>query len=319
MKTTPVSPEDLRGVLAVPPLVRNRDSGRLLDSEQNELIVQHIIKGGINRLIYGGNAFLYHATLAEYEELIGWLARLDDEIWVIPGAGPSFGRALDQARILRKFGFPCVMMLPCNDPRDALGIERGYRNIAEAAETKLILYLKDEHNFGQDTEAGLDTVARLVDDGVCVGIKYAVVRDDPARDSYLESLLKRVDRKFVISGIGERPAVIHMRDWKLPGFTTGSGCIAPRLSRHLFEACVRGDFEEALRLRAQFIPLEDLRDAWNPASVLHAATELAGIAQTGDVPPYLSGLSPEQADKIAPVVKRLKSADLEFDRRAAAL
>jgi dihydrodipicolinate synthase/N-acetylneuraminate lyase len=301
-------------VFAVPPLVRNRDSGRLLDSGQNEQIVQHIIKGGINRLIYGGNAFLYHATLAEYEELIGWLVSLDDELWLIPGAGPSYGHALDQVRILRKFRFPCVMMLPCNDPRDALGIERGYRNIADAAQTKLIMYLKDEHNFGVEKEAGLDTVARLVDDGVCVGIKYAIVREDPARDSYLESLLKRVDRKFVISGIGERPAVVHMRDWKLPGFTTGSGCIAPRLSRHLFEACVGGDFEEAVRLRAEFIPLEDLRDAWNPASVLHAATELAGIAQTGDVPPFISALPAEQVEKLAPVTRELFKRDAMYDK-----
>jgi len=82
-----------------------------------------------------------------------------------------------------------------------------------------ILYLKDEHNFGPNKEAGLDVVARLVDDGLCVGIKYAVVRDDPSQDPFLENLLSRVDRKFVISGIGERPAVVHLRDWKLPGFT----------------------------------------------------------------------------------------------------
>jgi len=35
---------------------------------------------------------------------------------------------------------------------------------------------------------GLDAVARLIDSGVCVGIKYAVVRDDPSQDKYLESL-----------------------------------------------------------------------------------------------------------------------------------
>jgi len=65
----------------------------------------------------------------------------------------------------------------------------------------VIVYLKDENNFGADREAGLDAVARLVDDGVCVAIKYAVVRADPARDAYLEQLLKRVDRNRVISTI----------------------------------------------------------------------------------------------------------------------
>jgi len=308
MRTAAIRTEDLRGVFAVPPLARTFDPSRALDFVQNDLIVRHITSAGITRLIYGGNAFLYHLTLAEYEQLLDWLAGLD--AWAIPSVGPDYGRAIDQAALLRKQQFPCAMVLPCSDPRDAAGLERGYREIAEAADTKLILYLKDEDNFGPDKEAGLDTVARLVDDGVCVAIKYAIVRADPSHDPYLESLLRRVDRQFVISGIGERPAIVHLRDWKLPGFTTGSGCVAPRLSRMLFEACVIEDFEQAERLRSEFIPLEDLRDLFGPARVLHSAIELAGIAQTGAVPPYLSLLSQEHLEGLAPVARNL------FEREA---
>src|SRR6185369_756937 len=318
MKTS-LSPEDLHGVFAVPPLARRRDSGRSLDLAQNDLIVRHIHGGGITRFIYGGNAFLYHVTLAEYEELLEWLAAFDDDLWPIPSVGPSYGRALDQAKLLRKFRFPCVMALPCSDPRDARGLERGYREIAEAAETKLILYTKDEDNFGLDKQAGLDTVARLVDDGICAGIKYAVVRRDPTQDEYLKDLLSRVDRKLVISGIGERPAVAHLRDWKLPGFTTGSGCIAPRLTQRLFEACAREDFAAAEQLRTGFIPLEDLRDAWSPAKVLHEAVEVAGIAETGEIPPFLSGLSADQVEKLAPVARQLFERNAMSDKLQEAL
>src|SRR3989441_421942 len=305
MKTNSISPEDLRGVFAVPPLARQRDATRSLNLAQNDLIVRHIISGGITRLIYGGNAFLYHTTLAEYEELLEWLAGVDDELWVIPSIGPSYGRAMDQAKLLRRFQFPCAMILPCSDPSDSAGLERGYREIAEAADAKLIIYLKDERNFGADKESGLDAVARLVDDGVCAGVKYAVVRDDPSRDAYLEALLSRVDRKFVSSGIGERPAVVHLRDWNLPGFTTGSGCIAPRLSRMLFEACARQDFDQAEALRAEFVSLEDLRDEWGPAKVLHSAIELADIAKTGPVLPFVSSLTKEQNQRLTRVVENL--------------
>ena len=305
MKTTPLSSEDLRGVFSVPPLARCNDAQRSLDLEQNSLIVRHIVNGGITRFIYGGNAFLYHVTLAEYEQLLEWLSGFSSDLRVIPSAGPSFGRAMDQASVLRKYEFPCVMMLPCGDPRDAAGLERGYREFAEAANTKLVVYLKDENNFGADKEAGLEAVARLVDDGVCVGIKYAVVRLDPARDSYLDALLKRVGRNLVISGIGERPAVIHMRDWKLPGFTTGSGCIAPRLSQLLFDACSRGEFDDADKLRVGFLPHEDLRDEGGPARVLHSAFELAGIARTGPVPPYVSALSDAEGAQLEPVARAL--------------
>jgi len=301
MRTTPLSSEDLRGVFAVPPLARSDDRRRTIDLEQNNLIVRHIVNGGITRLIYGGNAFLYHVTLDEYEQLLEWLNGFSADLLVIPSAGPSFGRAMDQASLLRKYQFPFVMMLPCGDPRDAAGLERGYREFAEAANTKLLVYLKDEDNFGREPREGLDAVARLVDDGICAGIKYAVVRHDPSQDSYLDALLERVDPSFVISGIGERPAVTHVRDWRLPGFTTGSGCIAPRLSQLLFDACARGEFAEAERLKTGFLAHEDLRDRWGPARVVHSAIQLAGIARTGPLPPYVSVLSDTEDAELASV------------------
>ena len=296
---------DLKGVFAVPPLARKPDAKREIDFEQNNLIVRHIRSGGIIRLLYGGNAFLYHLTLNEYAQLLEWLSDFAGDVSIIPSAGPSYGRAMDQADLLRRYSYPAVMMLPCADPRDAKGLERGYREFAEAAQSPLIVYLKEEYNLGSDKQAGLDLVGRLVNDGVCVGIKYAVVREDPTHDDYLDALLTRVDRRFVISGIGERPAVIHMRDWGLPGFTTGSGCIAPRLTAQLFGCCLKADFEAAERLREQFIALEDLRDAWGPARVLHAATELSGIARMGEVTPYLSGLSETQLHDLESVTRAL--------------
>lgn len=305
MKTSTVTSEDLRGVFSVPPLARKDDARRSLDFEQNNLIAKHIASGGITRFLYGGNAFLYHVTLREYEALLDWLSGFAGDHWAIPSAGPSYGRAMDQAELLRKYDFPAVMLLPCADPRDAAGLERGLREFADAAETKLILYLKEENNFGADKEAGLDVVAKLVDEGLCVAIKYAVVRQDPRQDQYLESLLTRVDRNLVVSGIGERPAVVHMRDWKLPGFTTGTGCIASHQSQQLFEACARGDFATAEKLRELFIPHEDLRDAWSPARVLHHSTELVGIAKTGSPPPFLSPLSAEKLNELGPVARKL--------------
>ncbi len=305
MRTAPLAPADLRGVFPVPPLARRNDAPRSIDFRENDRLVRHMAEGGITRFIYGGNALLYHFALADYEALLDWLAGFSDHHIAIPSAGPSYGRAMDQAPLLRKHSFPCVMVLPCSDPRDAAGLERGLREIAEAAATPLILYLKDESNFGTDKEAGLDVVARLVADGACVAIKYAVVRTDPSRDAYLEALLKRVDRGRVISGIGERPAVVHMREWKLPGFTTGSGSIAPALSNAIFEACSRGDFGAAETLRAEFLPLEDLRDAWGPSKVLHFATELAGVAKTGPLLPFLSSLSASQLDQLTPVARAL--------------
>ena len=298
---------DLDGVFAVPPLPRRRD--RAIDFDAADNVARHIAEGGITRFLYGGNAFLYHASLGEFEALAEWLSAFPRQRWPIPSLGPSFGHAMDQARIAARYRFPAVMMLPCADPRDARGLEAGYRAVAEAAGSALILYLKSEDAFGSDKDAGLDVVARLVDDGVAAAIKYAVVLPDPSRDPYLDGLLRRVDRKRVITGMGERPAIVHLRDAGLGGMTTGSGCIAPRRCQEFYTASRAGDWTTAASLREMFMPLEDLRDAWGPARVLHQATEACGIAATGTIPPYVSALEPAQLQQLAPVARALRERD----------
>jgi hypothetical protein len=57
------------------------------------------------------------------------------------------------------------------------------------------------------------------------------------------------------------------------------------------------------------MPLEDLRDAWGPARVLHHATDLAGIAPTGPIPPYVSALDEQQLSRLAPVARALREAE----------
>jgi hypothetical protein len=57
------------------------------------------------------------------------------------------------------------------------------------------------------------------------------------------------------------------------------------------------------------MPLEDLRDAWGPARVLHHATELAGIAPTGPIPPFVSGLNEKQLAELGPVAQELHERD----------
>jgi dihydrodipicolinate synthase/N-acetylneuraminate lyase len=296
-------------VYAVPPLPRRHDSRRSLDFDAAERVAGHIAAGGVSRLLYGGNAFLYHIALDEYEALLDWLAGFPSSRWPIPSVGPSFGRALDQARLLRRYAFRCAMVLPCSDPRDARGMEAGLREIADAAGVPLIIYLKSDDGFGSETEEGLDAIGRLIDEGICVSIKYAVVRSDPRQDAYLDGLLARVDRRRVISGMGERPAVAHMRDFDLGGLTTGSGCLAPRSCAALLRACADKDWPHAEAVRAAFMPLEDLRDAWGPARVLHHAIELAGIAPTGPIPPYVSSLDPQQLRQLEPIARALHERD----------
>lgn len=86
----------------VPPLPRKRDARRTLDLHAAECVARHIEAGGITRYLYGGNAFFYHITLADYSELLGWLSGFPLSRWAIPSVGPSFGRAMDQAPLLHR-------------------------------------------------------------------------------------------------------------------------------------------------------------------------------------------------------------------------
>ena len=138
-----------------------------------------------------------------------------------------------------------------------------------------------------------------------------MVRENPADDAYLRELAKVVPRDRLVSGIGERPAVIHMRDFGLAGFTSGSVCIAPRGSMRMLELLRAGQWEEAERIRADYMPLEDCRDGISPIRVLHDAVTLAGIADMGPMLPMLSGLDAKSREQVAPIARRL----LEVDRR----
>src|SRR5260370_2791271 len=107
---------DFHGVLPVPPLARKNDSRRSIDFAQNDRLVRHMADGGITRLIYGGNALLYHITLADYQELLDWLSGLKFDGVVIPSLGPSYGRAMDPAPLFRNRRLPSAAAPPLRDP-----------------------------------------------------------------------------------------------------------------------------------------------------------------------------------------------------------
>jgi dihydrodipicolinate synthase/N-acetylneuraminate lyase len=303
LKTQAVTFADLSAsVLAVPPLARNADLS--LNRAANAALIRHIEAGGISTLLYGGNANFYHVGTGEYGALVDHLAETAAPgTWVIPSVGPDFGRMMDQAALLRSRSFPTAMVLPQTFPSTVAGAEAGLRRFAEAFGRPIIVYLKAEGYLTAEA------VKRLVDDGLVAAIKYAVVREDPRKDALLSRLVELVDRRYIVSGIGERPAIVHLRDFGLAGFTTGSGCVGPRGSTALLAALKAKDYNRAESLRAAFIALEDARDALSPIRVLHEAVRLAGIADTGPILPLLSNLEPEHHERVKKAALDLLAAD----------
>jgi dihydrodipicolinate synthase/N-acetylneuraminate lyase len=290
-----------RSVMAVPPLARTADG--TIDPAANQQIIRHIEAGGVSLLLYGGNANIYHLPLAEYEPLLGMLAETAGaETIVVPAAGPTYGLLLEHAKVIRQHRFQTVMVLPQQGITTSAGVATGVRKFVEAAGIPALLYIKHD-GYIEPADA-----ARLCADGLISAIKYATVRDDPADDSYLRELVSLIDPATIISGIGEQPAIVHLRNFGLGGFTTGCGCVAPALSQTMLGAIRRRDWDEAESIRKVFEPLEDLRNGINPIRVLHEAVAAAGIAPTGPLLPLLSAVEEEHRPAIAVAAKALLAA-----------
>ena len=303
MLTSTLTPAHFsRSVMAVPPLARK--ANRSLDVEANGRIIGHLEQGGVSLLLYGGNANFYHLPLAEYDATLSMLARqAGPNSLVVPSAGPSYALLIEQARIIRRHPFPTVMVLPQQGITTSLGVADAIREFVGAAGVPVIVYVKNDGYIEPEEIAALDK------EGIVSAIKYAVVRRDTADDPYLRKLVSMVSTDKIISGIGEQPAIVHVRDFGLGGFTSGCVCVAPRVSQAMLAAVKRQDWAEAERIRAIFVELEDLRNAINPIRVLHQAVESAGIATTGPLLPLLTNVESEHVPAIASAAKALLEAN----------
>ncbi len=299
MQTSPFDPTHLReSVFAVPPLAR--DSEFKVCRRENEKIVRFLEAGGVRSILYGGNAVFYHARLSEYADLLSMIGEISsDQTVIVPSIGPSFGLAMDQVEILRQHAFGTAMLLPSRDVVDQQGIATGIRHLVDALGKPIVLYLKIdrwlEPSLIQDLEA----------DGAVSWIKYAVVRDNPADDRYLREVLDVFPAERVVSGIGEQPAIVHLCDFGVAGFTSGCVCVAPEQSMKMLHAIQDADLVTAESIRQWFLPLENLRNEISPIRVLHQAVAEAGIAATGPLMPLLSNLTGEAVERISAAVTRM--------------
>lgn len=309
MKTTTVTAADFaRSVIAVPPLALNADL--TANAEENGKILAHLRAGEVTSVLYGGNANFYNLPTSRLVETCHMLSdSASEDTWLIPSVGPDYGRLMDAAPLLRETPFPAVLILPLGFPATPAGVVRAVNDFVQAFGRPAVMYLKS------DAFAHADDIAALIDAGTLCGVKYAVPRDDFTHDPFLEQLVTVVDRRRIVSGFGELPAVPHIKTHELAGFTSGAVCIAPALSTALLHALRAGDEQRQANMLGHFAPLEALRNKISPIRVLHEAVALSGLAQTGPILPMLSNLAEEDRPAVARAAKELYA--LEMQARSA--
>ena len=312
MKTDAISVADLsRSVISVPPLAFDR-TGKVSTAE-NRKIVQHMTSGGVTTFLYGGNANFYHLGVGQYASVVDMLAEIAPAgSWMIPSIGADFGKAMDQIAILKDRPFPTAMLLPMAGPTKPAGVATGWRRLSDAYQRPIIAYVR-----GNNYIAPRD-VAALFADGVLCSLKYAFEPKDPADDPYLSAIVAAAGTERLVSGIGERPAILHWTKFGLRAFTSGSVSIAPNLSMAVLAALKAGDVALAERLREKFLPFEDQRDLHSQIAVLHDAVRLVGIADTGPISPLLANLDEAIVPAVSQAARALFEENARYPRRAAA-
>lgn len=304
MKTTPIAPADLSAsVISVPPVAWT--SNGELATAQNRRIVTRLQEGGISTFLYGGNANLQNLGLAEFTKILDFMTEAAPaEAWMLPSIGPDFGKARDQVRIARNYAFPALMALPAGSATSPGGVATGLRRLSDLFGRPLVAYLRAANYVSPGD------LAALLSDGAICAIKYAVEPPDPAQDSYLAAIVDAAGPERIVSGLGERPAILHMQTFGLAGFTSGAVCIAPRLSSALLRSIRGGELDGAETIRRQFLPIEDLRARISPIAVLHATLHLVDIADTGPLHPFLSNVD----DSLLPEIEVVASALLRAEQ-----
>ncbi len=289
-------------VVAVPPLAWNEDLTP--NFAANETLLKHIEAGGVRHILYGGNANVYHISTSVFELVLEKiLAAASPGTRIIASVGPDFGKMMDQCGVLHRLGNETAMALPFQGVSTQDGIEEALKRFGDAFGKPFIIYIKEDNYLRSDQ------VARLFDTKRVFAVKYAVPRTDETTDPYLDDLCRAIGAENIISGIGEQPAIAHIRTFGLAGFTSGLVCIAPNGSRRVLEACKGRDFDTADLYREHFRPLETLRNSHGPITVLHDAVGLAGVARMGPILPMLSNTTPELTESIAEAARELRTWD----------
>ncbi len=307
-----LTPQDYAGsVVAVPPIALDRNGRVAVDA--NRKIMKHIAEGGVQTLLYGGNANLYHFSTAQYREALDVLfGNCPDTARILFSMGPDFGKAQDQADAIHAAGVKNVMLLPMAFPSDARGVAEGVRRLADKLGFGLVLYLK------RDAYVAPEDLQRLLDEGAVSFVKYAVERDTPEHDAYLDAVLAVAGRDRVASGMGETPIHNHIGQRKLVTYTSGAVCIAPAAANELLHLYRSGRLDEAQALSQPFLEFERQRMRFGGITLLHDAITLSGLADCGPMLPMLSNLDEVGRAAITPTVQAIMAAEQAASHRRMA-
>jgi len=243
-----------------------------VDTDAISINIEFLTKNNVPLIIPNGNTGEFY-SLSETEWTMVLRAAVEasgGDAVIMAGVGHSTTTALSQIETVRKLDVPAVMI---HYPQHVFVSEEGllayYRTILDAAkDLNVVLYKKGPLL----TDAMLE---KLMAYDNLVGVKYAF-----GRIVDFSRTVHNLGHKIVWScGTAERFAPFFF----LAGakaFTSGLCNFAPHVSKRMFDALKRDDFEEAMKVQKMITPLEDLREgrgAANNVPIVKAAMDHVGL------------------------------------------
>lgn len=215
---------------------------------------------------------------------------VDDSCTVIAPIGFGVEHAVAMGKRALDAGADALLLMPVVHPYVC---DEGFRDYFLAIADRLGVPLLTYKRGPAPSDKLLLALSRA---GKLSGVKYAV--NDLDAFARFAITAKSIGTLGLYCGTAERWAPYFMLAGAT-GYTSGSGCVAPRTTLAMHRSLTTGKFDEALRLLAVLRPLEDFRakegDSFN-ISALKYAVSLRGLDFGPCRPPQRRLTAQEQTD-----------------------
>jgi 4-hydroxy-tetrahydrodipicolinate synthase len=204
-------------------------------------------------------------------------------------ASTTTADAVEQAREWERLGADGILaVLEAYFPVSDDGVYDYFRSVAEAVSLPVVLYTNPSF---QRSDLSLPVIERL---SRVPNIGY--IKDASVNTGRLLSIIGRVgDRMQVFAASSHIPACVMLIGGV--GWMAGPACVAPRQSVELYELCVRGEWQAAMRRQRPLWLLNQAFAKHNLAACIKGGLELQGYAVGAPLPPQ-APLSPEGVEDV---------------------
>lgn len=264
------------------------------------------IDSGVSGLVMNGSTGEAAALTREERMKTVKAAAENGHAKVIAGAGaPTTGHAITFARDAQEAGADAVLVLtPSTVIPNKDGLYAYYKAIAQAIKIPVLAYNLPQHT---GVNLGVDSLARLVDDGFVAGIK-----ESSGNMSVMSQIITEMGNRIsVLTGADD--LLLQSFVTGCPGAIIALGNIAPKLCVELFEAVQRNDIVKAKDIYFKLLPVAGTIGAPEnfPAPVKEAVSMLGRPAG-----PCRSPVLPVSTEEKKKIRRALEIAGLTAEIRA---